>query len=134
MTGTPRQNRCGSRISSRAQKPLEWPLCEVAERKSRCSKRGQVADGAGDYVVPLTLTQLEQALLADTLDDQPMTVAQGAPWRLSVPDKRRFINVKAVDHLELVAEPGENTALAILRARNRAQRAQNKAQPALGAI
>lgn len=36
---TPRQNRCGSRISSRAAKLLEWPLCGVAERKIRCSKR-----------------------------------------------------------------------------------------------
>ena len=39
-TGTPRQNRCGSRISSRAEKLFEWPLCGVAERNSRCSKRG----------------------------------------------------------------------------------------------
>ena len=39
VTGTPRQKRCGSRISSRAEKLLEWPLCGVAERKSRCSNR-----------------------------------------------------------------------------------------------
>lgn len=38
-TGTPRQNRCGSRISSSAEKLFEWPLCGVAERKSRCSNR-----------------------------------------------------------------------------------------------
>ena len=40
FTGTPRQNRCGSRISSSAEKLLEWPLCGVADRNSRCSKRG----------------------------------------------------------------------------------------------
>ena len=40
LTGTPRQNRCGSRISSRAEKLLEWPLCGVAERNRRCSNRG----------------------------------------------------------------------------------------------
>ena len=39
-TGTPRQKRCGSRISSRAEKLFEWPLCGVAERNRRCSKRG----------------------------------------------------------------------------------------------
>jgi hypothetical protein len=39
-TGTPRQKRCGSRISSSAEKRLEWPLWGVAERNSRCSKRG----------------------------------------------------------------------------------------------
>ena len=38
-TFTPRQKRCGSRISSRAEKLLEWPLCGVAERNSRCSNR-----------------------------------------------------------------------------------------------
>ena len=48
-TGTPRQKRCGSRISSSAEKLFEWPLCGVAERKRRCSNRaGQVADGPGD--------------------------------------------------------------------------------------
>ena len=39
-TLTPRQKRCGSRSSSSAEKLLEWPLCGVAERNSRCSKRG----------------------------------------------------------------------------------------------
>ncbi|MNY07382.1 hypothetical protein D3C86_1401830 [compost metagenome] len=39
-TGTPRQKRWGSRISSKAEKELEWPLWGVAERKRRCSKRG----------------------------------------------------------------------------------------------
>ena len=38
-TGTPRQKRCGSRISSRAEKLFEWPLWGVAERNSRCSNR-----------------------------------------------------------------------------------------------
>ena len=39
-TGTPRQKRCGSRISSSAEKLFEWPLCGVADRNSRCSNRG----------------------------------------------------------------------------------------------
>ena len=38
--GTPRQKRWGSMISSSAEKLLEWPLCGVADRKSRCSNRG----------------------------------------------------------------------------------------------
>src|SRR5208337_2402181 len=38
-TGTPRQKRCGSRISSSAEKLFECPLCGVAERNSRCSNR-----------------------------------------------------------------------------------------------
>ena len=40
VTGTPRQNRCGSRISNNAEKLFEWPLCGVADRNRRCSNRG----------------------------------------------------------------------------------------------
>ena len=36
---TPRVKRCGSSISSSAEKLLEWPLCGVAVRNRRCSKR-----------------------------------------------------------------------------------------------
>ena len=32
-TGTPRVKRCGSRISSRLEKELEWPLCGVADKE-----------------------------------------------------------------------------------------------------
>ena len=38
--GTPRQNRCGSRISKSAEKLFEWPLCGVADRNKRCSNFG----------------------------------------------------------------------------------------------
>ena len=39
-TGTPRQKRWGSRISSKAAKLLECPLWGVADKNSLCSKRG----------------------------------------------------------------------------------------------
>ncbi len=42
-TGTPRQNRCESSISSKAAKLLECPLCGVAERNSLCSNRGAIS-------------------------------------------------------------------------------------------
>ncbi len=38
-TLTPRVKRYGSSSSSSVEKLFEWPLCGVAERKSRCSKR-----------------------------------------------------------------------------------------------
>ena len=38
-TGTPRVKRYGSSSSSRVAKLLEWPLCGVADRNRRCSKR-----------------------------------------------------------------------------------------------
>jgi DMSO/TMAO reductase YedYZ molybdopterin-dependent catalytic subunit len=85
--------------------------------------------GAGAYIVPISWQQAEEALLADSLDGQPLTAAQGAPWRLTLPGKRRFMNIKGVDRLEVVAEPGENTAIALLRERNKARRSPEKLQP-----
>ncbi len=38
-TLTPRVKRYGSSISSSVEKLFEWPLCGVAERNRRCSKR-----------------------------------------------------------------------------------------------
>jgi hypothetical protein len=37
---TPRVKRCGSSSSSSAEKLFEWPLCGVADRNRRLSKRG----------------------------------------------------------------------------------------------
>ena len=84
--------------------------------------------GAGEYVVPILLADAARALLADTLNDQPLALEHGAPWRLALPGARCFISVKWVDRLELTAEAGKNAAIAILRARNRDSRVEKKAQ------
>ncbi|MEZ4737539.1 MAG: molybdopterin-dependent oxidoreductase [Caldilineaceae bacterium] len=85
--------------------------------------------GSGDYVVPLSLADAANALLADQLNGQPLTVEHGAPWRLALFGGRCFTSVKWVDRLELVAEPGENTSLKIVRERNQALLAQKRTQP-----
>src|SRR5919202_7014878 len=41
--------------------------------------------GAGEYAVPLPLEQAMDALLAEVLNGEPLTVAHGAPWRLVAP-------------------------------------------------
>jgi len=59
FTGTPRQKRCGSSNSNSAAKLFEWPLCGVAVRNSRCSKRwamsrtARVSIESMAYFVPL---------------------------------------------------------------------------------
>ncbi|MBX3013769.1 MAG: molybdopterin-dependent oxidoreductase [Caldilineaceae bacterium] len=83
--------------------------------------------GSGDYVVPISLEDAENALLADTLNGQALTVEHGAPWRLALFGGRCFTSVKWVDRLELTAEPGENTSLQIVRERNQALLAQKRA-------
>jgi hypothetical protein len=47
---------------------------------------------------------------------------------LTLPGKRRFMNIKGVDRLEVVAEPGADNALAVVRERNRAHRSQKRGQ------
>jgi len=84
--------------------------------------------GSGDYVVPISLRDAEDALLADTLNGEPLTLEHGAPWRLALFGGRCFTSVKWVDRLELTDEPGENTSLQIVRERNQALLAQKRVQ------
>lgn len=86
--------------------------------------------GSGDYIVPITLEDAANALLADTLNGQPLTVEHGAPWRLALFGGRCFTSVKWVERLELTADPGDNTSLQIVRERNQALLAQKRAQTA----
>jgi DMSO/TMAO reductase YedYZ molybdopterin-dependent catalytic subunit len=74
---------------------------------------------AGNYVVPLSLAEAEQALLADSLNDQPLTVEQGAPWRLALAGAACYTSVKWVDRLELALEPGANVGQQAAEARRR---------------
>lgn len=76
---------------------------------------------AGNYVVPVALADAEQALLADTLNDEPLAVEHGAPWRLALPGAACFTSVKWVERLELTTEPGENVGKQVAEARSRIQ-------------
>ena len=42
-----RQNRCGSRISKRAEKLFEWPLYGVADKRAMLKSWREVSDGSG---------------------------------------------------------------------------------------
>jgi DMSO/TMAO reductase YedYZ molybdopterin-dependent catalytic subunit len=72
---------------------------------------------AGNYWTALPLDQIDDALLCDRLNGEPLSRAHGAPWRLVVSGGACFTSVKWVSALELVAEPGEATAEAIARGR-----------------
>ena len=90
-TGTPRQKRCGSSISRSAEKLLLWPLCGVAERKSRCSKRGarsrtaRVSLESMAYLAPLEGAALcaSSRMSSEPLLKLPQPVAKRARRRLS---------------------------------------------------
>ncbi len=69
-----------------------------------------VQASAGDYSVPIPLDQARRALVATHLGEQPLSVEHGGPARLVVPGAVCFTSVKWLDHLELRADPGPNTA------------------------
>jgi DMSO/TMAO reductase YedYZ molybdopterin-dependent catalytic subunit len=78
--------------------------------------------GAGPYVAPVPLALAAAALLADELNGEPLSIEQGAPWRLVVPGGACYTSVKWLDRLELTAEPGEHTAQRLAGARLEAAR------------
>jgi DMSO/TMAO reductase YedYZ molybdopterin-dependent catalytic subunit len=79
---------------------------------------------AGPYGVPVALEDAAGVLLCDRLDDAPLSVENGGPWRLVVPGSRYFTSVKWVDNLEITAEAPDNSAERIARARARARGAR----------
>lgn len=79
---------------------------------------------AGDFVVPIALFEANNALLVDRWNEQPLTVAYGAPWRLALIGGACFTRVKWIERLEVTAEPGENVGKAIAQLRAQLQRAR----------
>jgi DMSO/TMAO reductase YedYZ molybdopterin-dependent catalytic subunit len=57
--------------------------------------------------------------VCDELNGEPLTVEHGAPWRLVVSGGRCHTNVKWLDHLELVRDPGVDDARRIALSRKR---------------
>jgi DMSO/TMAO reductase YedYZ molybdopterin-dependent catalytic subunit len=78
-----------------------------------------VRAGSGAWVVPLALSDADGGLVCDELNGEPLTLEHGAPWRLVVSGAACYTNVKWLDHLELVAEAGEDNARRIAQERAR---------------
>jgi DMSO/TMAO reductase YedYZ molybdopterin-dependent catalytic subunit len=76
-----------------------------------------VRAGSGEWVVPVSVSDLARGLVSDELNGEPLTVEHGAPWRLVVSGGPCYTNVKWLDHIELVAEAGDDTARRIAQAR-----------------
>jgi len=109
--------RCEDNWSVPKQKWSGIRLADVLALARALPQARYVRVGSGDYVAPISLSDARAALLCDSLNDQPLTVRNGAPWRLSSPGAACFASVKWVDRLELTAEPGANDAERITRER-----------------
>ncbi len=109
--------RCEEGWSVPDQRWTGIPLREVLQIARPLAEARYVRVGAGDYVLPLKLEEIKAAVLCDALNDAPLALEHGAPWRLFVANASCFSSVKWVDRLELAAQPGENTAERIARGR-----------------
>ena len=99
---------------------LAWegvPLREIIARGGPLAEARYLRVYAGEYWLTLPLADLDDALLCDRLNEEPLTPEHGAPWRLVLSGGACFTSVKWVDHLELAAERGEATAERIARGR-----------------
>jgi DMSO/TMAO reductase YedYZ molybdopterin-dependent catalytic subunit len=72
---------------------------------------------SGAYSVSVPLTDAPRILLCDTLNELPLPVEHGGPWRLVVPSGQCFTSVKWVDRLEVTAERVPSTGEVIARQR-----------------
>jgi DMSO/TMAO reductase YedYZ molybdopterin-dependent catalytic subunit len=135
LAATPRTNftddfLCDGKWTVPDQQWSGYRLLDVISLARPLPAATYIRVGSGDYVVPISLADAEDALLADRLNGQPLTVEHGAPWRLAIVGGRCFTSVKWVDRLELTDDPGENTSLKIVRERNQALLAHKRAQRA----
>jgi DMSO/TMAO reductase YedYZ molybdopterin-dependent catalytic subunit len=69
-----------------------------------------VRAASGAWVVPIALADAVRGLVCDELNREPLTIEHGGPWRLVVSGGPCYTSVKWLDHLEVVADPGEDDA------------------------
>jgi DMSO/TMAO reductase YedYZ molybdopterin-dependent catalytic subunit len=99
---------------------LRWAgvrLAEVLALAQPLPGARYVRAASGDWVVPIALSDAPRGMICDELNGEPLTLEHGAPWRLVLSGGACYTNVKWLDHLELVAEPGEDAARRIALSR-----------------
>jgi len=95
---------------------LRWGgvrLSDVLALAEPLSSAHYVRAASGKWVVPIALVDAPRGVVCDELNDEPLTVEHGAPWRLVVSGGPCYTNVKWLEQLELVAESGEDDARGI---------------------
>lgn len=103
---------------------LHWqgvPLADLVDLAGVLPGARHTQASFDDFSLPLTLAEARTALVALTLDGEPLPPEHGGPARLLVPGGDCFTSVKWLTHLELRTEPAANTAKSIAMARLRTQ-------------
>lgn len=84
-----------------------------------------VQASAGEFGLSLPMDRAGRVLLAIRMHDRALNATRGGPARLVVPQGDCFMQIKWLDRLELLAEPGANTAERIALGRIATNRRQN---------
>ena len=122
LQSLPRVRRAGSFACEEGWEvnDLHWEgvrLRDVLDAAGLRPEARYVRVGADDYVVPMTIAEAGEAMLCDTLDGRPLTLAEGAPFRLLVPGGKCFTSVKWVDRIEAAVLPGGESGKDLAMAR-----------------
>ena len=94
---------------------LGWRGLRLADLLALCrplaeARAVRIHSAQDEFVVPLSLEQVQTALLCDSMNGEPLSLEHGAPLRLVVPGEVCFTSVKWVRRIEVVAEAGLNEA------------------------
>ena len=85
-------------------------IADLLERAGAPPEAAWVQVTADDFSIPLPIADARAALLAVEANGEPLPGAHGGPARLVVPGGDCFTSIKWTDHIEVRAEPGDNSA------------------------
>lgn len=104
------------------------PLAELLRFAGASPETLYVNVSAGPYAAAIERDRADDVILADRLDDAPIGVDQGGPWRLIVPDGKLYNSVKWVDAIEFSIDSPNDASerIALARARAREKHAANQ--------
>jgi DMSO/TMAO reductase YedYZ molybdopterin-dependent catalytic subunit len=111
--------QCDHRADAGNQDWAGINLAEVIRLAQPQPEARYVRVHAQNYCVPFALDEIDQAILVESLDGEPLSKERGAPWRLFVPGAQCHVNVKWVDRLEISASRGSSVEERAERARQR---------------
>jgi DMSO/TMAO reductase YedYZ molybdopterin-dependent catalytic subunit len=97
------------------------PLSAFVQLGAAAPATRYVNVSAGPYAVAIEIEQADAVFLADRLENEPIAVEQGGPWRLIIPEGRFFDSVKWVDTIEFSLDTPNHSAERIAQARARAR-------------
>ncbi len=85
-------------------------IADLLDRAGAPPEAAWVQVTADDFSIPLPIADARAALLAVEANDEPLPGEHGGPARLVVPGGECFTSIKWTDHIEVRAEPGDNSA------------------------